>query len=502
MYPSGEVIAEPGRGVDAAGKVETRGIDHIPSVERDGRPIDFAWAFGPSQLGFVIAVFGSFPIAFGLSLWSTLSAIVVGTAIGSLLISLQALSGPKTGTTQSVTSVAFFGVHGRLIGAALALVTNIGFGAIIAWTTGQAFVWGLHRLIGTPTGDGILAIGMALVIAGMIVLGFYGHATLIASYKVIAVVNTVLQVAILAFFAHDFAAVHGGNYLLGSAGATWALSVALIASVPISYATWPNDYGRYMPVDTSPAKIVAWAFGGMFVGCTFAFVLGALVATTFTDPATEFVPGVMQGAPVAFIPLLLFYALTGNVINGAPGVYNAALDLHALLFFLKRTVVVLIVGAAMLVASFVAVIVFNAVDTVTAFVTINAVLLSGWMGVTIIGLFSRGNRYHTADLHAFATAGQRGRYWFTGGFNARAVTAMAVGSGVGLLFSQTTLVTGPLSSAVNGIDLSFGSAFVVAAVLYGLLVVLVPEHDVIPGADAAAATATPAGAALEGEAVV
>jgi purine-cytosine permease-like protein len=480
VHNNGEVSAAAGRGVDAAGKVESRGIDHIPAVERHGGPIDFAWAFGPSQLGFVIAVFGSFPIAFGLSLWSTLSAILVGTAIGSLLISFQALSGPKTGTTQSVTSVAFFGVHGRLIGAVLALVTNIGFGAIIAWTTGQAFVWGLHRLIGTPTGDGVLAIGMALVIVGMIVLGFYGHATLIASYKVIAVVNTVLQLAILAVFAHDFSAVHGGSYLLGSAGATWALSVALIASVPISYATWPNDYGRYMPEDTAPAKIVAWAFGGMFVGCTFAFVLGALVATTFVDPAGQFVPGVMQGAPVAFIPLLLVYALTGNVINGAPGVYNAALDLHALLFFLKRTVVVLIVGAAMLVASFLAVIVLDAVDTVTAFVTINAVLLSAWMGVTLVGLFTRGNRYHTADLHAFATPGHRGRYWFTGGFNLRAVGAMAVGSGVGLLFSQTTLFTGPLAAQVNGIDLSFGSSFVVTAALYALLVALVPEPGVSP----------------------
>jgi cytosine/uracil/thiamine/allantoin permease len=218
----------------------------------------------------------------------------------------------------------------------------------------------------------------------------------------------------------------------------------------------------------------------MFVGCTFAFVLGALVATTFVDPAGQFVPGVMQGAPVAFIPLLLVYALTGNVINGAPGVYNAALDLHALLFFLKRTVVVLIVGAAMLVASFLAVIVLDAVDTVTAFVTINAVLLSAWMGVTLVGLFTRGNRYHTADLHAFATPGHRGRYWFTGGFNLRAVGAMAVGSGVGLLFSQTTLFTGPLAAQVNGIDLSFGSSFVVTAALYALLVALVPEPGVSP----------------------
>src|ERR1700733_12672402 len=146
-----EFTVSPGEGVDSAGKVETRGIDYIPEVERHGRASALAWAFCPSQFGLVVAVLGAFPIEFGLSWWSTIGVILLGTAIGSLIIGFQSISGPKTGTTQSGTSGAFFGVNGRLVGVILALITNVLFLIIIAWTSGQAFEAGFHRLVEQPT---------------------------------------------------------------------------------------------------------------------------------------------------------------------------------------------------------------------------------------------------------------------------------------------------------------------------------------------------------------
>lgn len=483
MKATREFTVAPGAGVDTVGRVETRGIDYIPDIERHGRPANLAWAFCPSQFGFVVAVLGAFPIAFGLSFWSTIVVILAGTAVGSLIIGCQAISGPKSGTTQSVTSGAFFGVHGRLVGVALALITNILFLIIIAWTTGQAFVEGFHRLLGTPTGDGSLIVSMIIVVVAMVVLGYFGHATLIASYKLVAVLNTLLQIAMFVVFASDFHAVHGGHYLLGSYWPTWALSFTVIASVPISYGTWPNDYGRYMPADTPPAKLAAYAAGGMFAGCTFVFVLGAFLATTLASSTTPFVTGVFDRAPVALIPFLLLYALTGNVMNGAPGVYNAGLDLQTILFFLKRTVVVVIIGAAALIGSYLTVIVFNAVDTISALLTINTVLLTAWMLINICGYVMRRNSYYTEDLHAFAMPGYHGRYWFTGGVNGRALAAWVAASALGLMFSTTTIFSGPLATSVGGVDISWPVAGVTAAVLYVSLVRLFPERGVTPVLD-------------------
>ena len=49
-------------------------------------------------------------------------------------------------------------------------------------------------------------------------------------------------------------------------------------------------------------------------------------------------------------------------------------------------------------------------------------------------------------------------------------------TGVGLLFASTTIITGPLTSHVGGIDLSFTSAAVVGGVLYYVLVKIFPER--------------------------
>jgi hypothetical protein len=50
------------------------------------------------------------------------------------------------------------------------------------------------------------------------------------------------------------------------------------------------------------------------------------------------------------------------------------------------------------------------------------------------------------------------------------------------MFTSTSIVTGPLTSHVSGIDLSFTSAAVVGGVLYYALVRIFPEHGVVPAA--------------------
>jgi cytosine/uracil/thiamine/allantoin permease len=96
------------------------------------------------------------------------------------------------------------------------------------------------------------------------------------------------------------------------------------------------------------------------------------------------------------------------------------------------------------------------------------------------------------DLHAFAIKGARGPYWFTGGVNFRAVTALVVGAVVGLMFSENAIFTGPLASALSGVDLSFISAGITGGVLYLIFLRLFPEKGVLGGElPAAPAAANP-----------
>jgi len=83
------------------------------------------------------------------------------------------------------------------------------------------------------------------------------------------------------------------------------------------------------------------------------------------------------------------------------------------------------------------------------------------------------------DLQAFAGNAERGVYWFTGGFNIRAFVAWGAAVAVGMMFTSTSIITGPLTPHISGIDLSFTSAAVVGGVLYYALVKLFPEHGVM-----------------------
>src|SRR5262249_477853 len=126
----------PDVAMDSFGKIESHGIDFIPEADRHSRPLNIFWILIRANLTFGLIVLGALPVAFGLSWWSSFSSIIIGDLLGALLFAPMALIGPRTGTNGPVSSGAFFGVVGRIIGSALALFIAIGFYALAVWTGG------------------------------------------------------------------------------------------------------------------------------------------------------------------------------------------------------------------------------------------------------------------------------------------------------------------------------------------------------------------------------
>ncbi len=74
--------------------------------------------FFGGNLAFSVIVFGWLPITFGLGFGSAIAASAVGIGLGTLLIAPPlSLLGPRTGTNNTVSSGAHFGVSGRMIGS-------------------------------------------------------------------------------------------------------------------------------------------------------------------------------------------------------------------------------------------------------------------------------------------------------------------------------------------------------------------------------------------------
>ena len=283
---------------DRAGRIEETGVAHIPEAERDSRPANLATVFFGGNLAFSVIVFGWLPVTFGLGWWATVTASALGLALGTLITAPLALLGPRTGTNNTVSSGAHFGVTGRLVGSALTLAFALAYAAIAVWTSGDALVASAHRLFGTPLGDGALAIGYALIAAEIAIVALYGHATVVALQKfVVPVVGVLLLLGIFAF-AGDFHAQRLGEYVLGGFWPTWALAVTVAAAGPLSYAPSLGDYTRRISRSHGDKPVLlAAAARRLRRPASLTTLFGAFTALCLTNLGDSYVADLVAAAP-------------------------------------------------------------------------------------------------------------------------------------------------------------------------------------------------------------
>jgi purine-cytosine permease-like protein len=482
-------------GVDRVGEVETHGTDYIPESERHGRAFDLLWVWFGGAFCLGIIVIGTLPVVFGLGWWASFTSLTLGILIGSILYTPLALFGPRTGTNDPVASGAHFGVRGRMLAAVISIFVAMGFYALTIWTGGQAIQVAGNKLFDSPINNTTLGISMAITSIVTVAIAVYGHATLILIYKWFTIVVGALLVALILVQLGNFDAGYtGGAYLLGSFWKTWFLSVSIGASLPISYATFGGDYSRYFSTkDVSDRSILVWNFLGMFLSSEFALVLGAYLTITFNDPAAPFVQGVVDSVPSWFVFPFLLIGLLGTWPQGGLCLYGAGLSSTTVTWKIGQraatTIVLSLIGLAVV---FLAVLAFDAVDSISAFVLIMNVTISPWMAIMLVGFVLRRGRYSPADLQPYSGLGSRSVYWFTEGINLRAFIAFVPAAILGFLFSNTTLYVGRFANSAGGVDLSYASAFVVAGLVYLVLVLVFPEGEAVL-ADSAGRVATSPG---------
>src|SRR5688572_4430830 len=251
---------------DRPGRIEARGVEYIPEAERDSRPANLLAVFLGGNLAFSVIVFGWLPITFGLGFASAMTASLAGLALGTLITAPLALLGTRTGTNNTVSSGAHFGVTGRLVGSAITLAFALAYAAIAVWTSGDALIASAHRLFGTPLSNPALAVGYAVIAAEIAIVALYGHATVVALQKVIVPVVGVLLLLGIPAFAGDFSATGSGEYVLGGFWPTWALALTIAAAGPLSYAPSLGDYTRRISREHGDKPVLLAATAGVFGG--------------------------------------------------------------------------------------------------------------------------------------------------------------------------------------------------------------------------------------------
>jgi purine-cytosine permease-like protein len=462
---------------DVFAGIETHGVDFIPDSERTSSPWNIFSIFIGANLTFGLIVLGWLPITFGLGWWSALTSIIVGDAVGAILIVPIALLGPRTGTNGPVSSGAVFGVVGRIIGSALALFIAIGFYALAVWTGGQVAVYGAHKLFSLSTGHFALGVSYAIIAGISIVAAIWGHAKLVIIEKLlIPTVGTVMVIGFFVYAGKFNVHYSGGSYLLGGFWQTWMLAVTISAAATFGYAPYVNDWTRYISRKRHSDRSVALATGvGAFVGLTFPLAFGAYTAVAFNNPAVDYVNGLVGITPKGFLVPLVLVGLLGSLGQSTVCIYSNGLDFSSIFPVFSRVTATILLSAIGVTFIFLGTLVWNVENTVSAFVSLFGVVAAAWIGVLVTGHFWRRGRYDADALQVFNRGERGGIYWYLSGWNLRACLAWLLASGVGLLFLTTSLYTGPWSDAANGVDLSWISALVIGAGSYAIFATIFRE---------------------------
>jgi purine-cytosine permease-like protein len=139
--------------------MEQYGVDTIPDAARTSSPRDLVTILWGGNMALSVGVFGWLVILYGLGWWASVAAILVGTTVGAVAVTPMALLGYRSGTNNSVTSGAYFGVQGRLVASVIGLLLCLGYVALTIWTGGEAVAAGWDRLTGAAASDWQYVVG-------------------------------------------------------------------------------------------------------------------------------------------------------------------------------------------------------------------------------------------------------------------------------------------------------------------------------------------------------
>ncbi|WP_405765099.1 cytosine permease [Streptomyces sp. NBC_00080] len=514
-------------------EVESHGVDRIPDAERTATPLDlFRLAFGGANT-FSTCVLGAFPILFGLSFWQGLAATLLGVFVGALILCPMAVFGPVNGTNNAVSSSAHLGVHGRVVGSFLSLLTAIAFFSISVWSSGDALVGGAHRLFGLSRGDLTYAVAYAVFAGLVLAVCVYGFRFMLFVNKVAVASATVLFLLGAIAFADDFDASYAGVFTDSANAATDALfwpsfigAALIVLSNPVSFGAFLGDWSRYIPATTPRRRVVGAAFLSQ-IATLLPFVFGLATASIiaskapdYVDPAApDFVGGLLAISPSWFFLPVCLLALIGGMSTGTTSLYGTGLDFSSVFPRLSRVQATVLVGLLSIVFIFVGRFGLDLVQSISTFATMIITCTTPWMVVMMLGFFTRRGWYDPEALQVFNRRQRGGRYWFTHGWNWRGTTAWWVSALLGVLFTNIPgQFVGPLGDLANGIDIGLPLSLAVAAVLYLALLRLFPEPRAVygpegprlartvevavppitgPGADAGEPAAVPSGSAVD-----
>jgi len=438
--------------------VEVRSIDYVPLDERHGK----LWHIGPlwfmSNAQIATLAVGLISITTGGNLFWSLTAIILGTLVGTFFMAFHSAQGPQLGLPQMIQSRPQFGYMGALLVWLFAYLQYAGFNIFNTILAGQSISTTAH---GSEKFWYVIVTVVALVVALVgydLIHSFERYLTY--AFVLIFGIFTVAALATLAAPAHAW----------DVGGFKWTPFLAqfgAVAGYQISWAIYVSDYSRYLPPSVTVSKTFQWTYWGSALGAIWPMCLGTILAADGKDGFDTIKAINATGDKVfsGFGAIVLIFSAFGLASVTALNMYGGSLTLisamdsfksvkptlGARVLTLGLTAVLSLVGA--LVAS------EDFLGNFENFLLLVLYLFIPWTAINLVDYFIV-RRGHYAIVEIFNPRGMYGRW------NWRGIVAYLVAFAAMVPFFSTGLFTGFIAHKLGGADISLFVGLPIAAVLY------------------------------------
>ncbi|MEO8744182.1 MAG: cytosine permease [Candidatus Dormiibacterota bacterium] len=438
---------------DSFGKVESHGIDSIPTAERHGAPRELGFLWAGAFVNYASLFTASLLTTYyGLGVWDGLLATVLGTVAAAAILGLLSNTGPRSGQPQIVYTRRIFGLRGSYLGAALTLFLATGWFAVDCVIAAQAGA----QLFGG--GSSWLTFSLVIVIAGIsVAVAIFGHETIKVLEKYGAITFVALALLLFVFLAPQFHWSQGPTVLGPAYPGAFVLGFMTCFALVASWYPFASDYSRYLPASSPIRSVTLWPVVGVVLPMLLLGLFGLLLPTIDVGLASSHGPLAVISAHAPFwvaIPFFLF-VIAGEIWANYLDVYTAGLVTLAMGIRLKRWQTALGCGIAGTALAAYAVLVTDFHLAYEDFLILTYLWAPAWAAVVLLSffLFDRRPRPRLA-LAA----------WFAG--TAASLVFVNYDNLFGNLGAMPSFFNDRLIISLNGADLSGIVSIAVAGAVY------------------------------------
>ena len=447
--------------------VEPGGVEYIPLRERHGKASDVFFVWVSPNLEFATVFVGTIAIIlFGLNIWEAATAIVVGTALGSVTHGILSSWGPKFGVPMMVESRGAFGFLGNILPAGLNAFTGA-FGWFIVNSVSGAFA--LLALAGL--GNSWFWLGFLIIVVAQVIVATLGY-NLIHFFErwSLPLLGVVFAIASIFIFANGHYGIGFNGHAplaFGGESGGWVLAFTAAFGYAAGWNPYAADYTRYMAPTVDRRMVGIWAGLGVFISCVVLEMAGAVLATvanTKWGPNDVPTAQLQQAMPGLVYYLTLLCIAVGAVAANAINIYSGTMSLVAvgiremgLTLRQRRAALAVLAG----VIGYAGGLIFQAQvapgGKYEAFLLLISYWIAAWLAVVLVDYWQRKGDY-----------GDESIFYDTKYFRWQGFAAMAIGLVVSVwLFASNSLYVGWFAFNYPQFgDLTFIVGFVLTAVLY------------------------------------